>query len=70
MKDPTRRGKPDKVVLKELLADKRRPRRKQLAALRGFAGTMPTKARMRKWGANVTDACEFCGETDDWEHRM
>ena len=62
MKDPTRRGKPDKVVLKELLADRRRPRREQLAALRGFAGAMMTKARMRKWGANVTDTCEFCGE--------
>ena len=51
MKEPTRRGKPDKVVLKELLADKKRPRREQLAALRGFAGTMPTRARMRKWGS-------------------
>ena len=70
MKDPTRRGKPDKVVLKELLADRKRPRREQLAALRGFAGTMMTKARMRKWGANVTDECEFCGQKDDWEHRL
>jgi hypothetical protein len=70
MKDQTRRGKPDKVVLKEMLAEKKRPRREQLAALRGFAGTMPTKARMRKWGANITDSCEFCGDKDDWEHRM
>ena len=66
----SRGSKPDKVPLKEWLADKKITRSEQLAGIRTFAGAMPTKARLKRWGANIEVACEFCGEDDNWEHRL
>ena len=45
--------KPDVVPLRDWMASKKVPRRNQLAGLRQFAGVVPTKKRLKSWGAQI-----------------
>ena len=62
--------KPDVVPLREWMASTKVPRRNQVAGLRQFAGAVPTKKKLKSWGAQIDVNCEFCGQVDDEEHRL
>ena len=62
--------KPDVAPIREWMSSTKVPRRNQLAGLRQFAGAVPTKSKLRSWGAQVDGAGEFCGQEDDLEHRL
>jgi hypothetical protein len=63
-------GKPDVVVLRQMMADDKLSRLRKITTLKVHAGVVPTRVRLAGWGAKLEQECTECGKLDTWEHRL